>query len=237
MNYPISTLTTDNGNMNWKMLGDSALILTAPDEPTAIRWSRAMRSAQPTWLDDLVPAYVTVGLFFDLMCIGPDEVVDWASRNIESAAAQETIASRRHCIPVCYERNLDLTKVAEATQMSPDQVIIAHVQSSYTVYAIGFVPGFPYLGYLPESLRGVGRLPSPRVRVEPGSVGMTGKQTGIYPLPRPGGWNIIGQTPRIIVDILDGFFPLRVGDEVTFVRIDEAEFQRQLGERLPILPG
>ena len=75
-------------------------------------------------------------------------------------------------------------------------------------------------------------LPSPRLRVEPGSVGLTGKQTGIYPLARPGGWNLIGRTPLTIVDIDNGFFPLRVGDRVQFTRIDEAEFRRLTGERL-----
>jgi inhibitor of KinA len=100
------------------------------------------------------------------------------------------------------------------------------------VYAIGFVPGFPYLGYLPTELCGVGRLPSPRVRVEPGSVGLTGRQTGIYPLPRPGGWNLIGRTPLTIVDVASGFFPLRVGDSVRFERIDEKGYRELEGERL-----
>jgi inhibitor of KinA len=98
------------------------------------------------------------------------------------------------------------------------------------------VPGFPYLGYLPAELCGVGRLPSPRTRVEPGSVGLTGRQTGIYPLPRPGGWNLIGRTPLTIVDVAAGFFPLRVGDRVQFARIDEKRFAELEGER-PAPPG
>ena len=70
------------------------------------------------------------------------------------------------------------------------------------------------------------------MRLEPGSVGITGKQTGIYPQACPGGWNILGQTPLTIVDVEDEFFPLRVGDRVRFDRIDEAEFQHLLGDRL-----
>jgi inhibitor of KinA len=70
--------------------------------------------------------------------------------------------------------------------------------------------------------------------VEPGSVGITGRQTGIYPLPRPGGWNIIGRTPLTIVDPEAGFFPLGVGDVVQFERIDEAEYARLEGERLSL---
>src|SRR4029077_12105528 len=99
--------------------------------------------------------------------------------------------------------------------------ILLHTSIEYTVYAIGFVPGFPYLGYLPEKLCGVPRLASPRLKVEPGSIGLTGRQTGIYPLPRPGGWNLIGRTPLTIVDVADSYFPLRVGDVVRFDRIDE----------------
>ena len=135
---------------------------------------------------------------------------------------------------MCYEMQLDLGRVAETTGLSPDQVIEWHAGSEYTVYAIGFVPGFPYLGYLPDALRGVGRLPSPRLRVEPGSVGLTGRQTGVYPLPRPGGWNIVGRTPLTLVDVADGYFPLRVGDRVRFLRIDEMEYGRLEGERLSL---
>jgi inhibitor of KinA len=100
------------------------------------------------------------------------------------------------------------------------------------VYAVGFVPGFPYLGYLPPELCGVGRLGSPRLRVEAGSVGLTGRQTGVYPLPRPGGWNLIGRTPLVLVDVAAGFFPLRVGDRVQFARIDERRYRELEGERL-----
>ena len=71
-----------------------------------------------------------------------------------------------------------------------------------------------------------------RVRVEPGSVGLTGKQTGIYPLARPGGWNLVGRTPLTLVDPAAGYFPLRVGTTVAFARIDEAEFTRLDGTRL-----
>jgi inhibitor of KinA len=102
----------------------------------------------------------------------------------------------------------------------------------YTVWAIGFCPGFPYLGYLCPELCGVPRLPSPRLRVETGTVGLTGRQTGIYTEPRPGGWNLIGRTPLELVNVKDGYFPLRTGDRVRFERIDEAEFGRLQGQRL-----
>ncbi len=128
-----------------------------------------------------------------------------------------------------------MPRVCDRTGLSVEDVIRLHTSTEFTVYAIGFVPGFPYLGYLPQGLCGVDRLPSPRLRVEPGSVGLAGRQTGIYPLPRPGGWNLIGRTPRVIVDVAEGFFPLRVGDRVRFERIDEREYREQ--ERAKRLEG
>ncbi len=111
-------------------------------------------------------------------------------------------------------------------------MIRLHAATEYTVYAIGFCPGFPYLGYLPAALAGVPRLPAPRLRVEAGSVGLTGRQTGIYTEVRPGGWNIVGRTPLQLVDVADSYFPLRTGDRVRFVPIDAAEFARLRGRRL-----
>jgi inhibitor of KinA len=127
---------------------------------------------------------------------------------------------------------LDLERVAGQVGLTAAEVIRLHAETVYTVYAIGFCPGFPYLGYLPGPLCGVPRLPAPRLRVEAGSVGLTGRQTGIYTEPRPGGWNLIGRTPLQLVDVADGYFPLRTGDQVQFIRIDEAEFRRLLGQRL-----
>src|SRR5205814_8366661 len=126
----------------------------------------------------------------------------------------------------------DLARVADHAGLPPAEVIRLHAGAEYTVYAVGFCPGFPYLGYLPERLCGVPRLPSPRLRVEPGSVGLTGRQTGIYPLERPGGWNLIGLTPLELVHVEDGYFPLRAGDRVRFEPIDRMEFERLRGRRL-----
>src|SRR3989442_676017 len=109
-----------------------------------------------------------------------------------------------------------LTRVAEHHQVNGEEIIRLHTATVYTVYAIGFCPGFPYLGYLSQELAGVPRLPTPRLRVEPGSVGVTGRQTGIYPEARPGGWNLIGRTPLELVNVKDGYFPLRTGDGVRF---------------------
>ena len=147
--------------------------------------------------------------------------------------ADESISSgRTHVIPCCYELGLDFERIEKHTSLTSEAIIALHLGTVYTVYAIGFCPGFPYLGYLPPPLCGVPRLPSPRLRVEPGSVGLTGRQTGIYTEPRPGGWNLIGRTPLELVNLVDDYFPLRTGDRVQFVRIDEVEFKALQDERL-----
>jgi inhibitor of KinA len=214
-------------------LGDRAVLAYLGDEAAAVRFASAVRAASPAWLFDVVPAYASAGVFFDADQVGTAAVMAWlndlghAPQGADAPRSGKTFA-----IPVCYEMQLDLARVCEATSLSADDVIRLHAGSTYTVYAIGFVPGFPYLGYLPAELCGVGRLPSPRLRVEPGSVGLTGRQTGIYPLARPGGWSLIGRTPLVVVDVAAGFFPLRVGDAVRFARIDENRYRELEGERL-----
>ena len=225
-------------------LGDQAVLAYCVDESAAVAFAAALRAENPPWLQDVVPAYASVGVFFDADAITTNEVIDWLACRPASAAgvhadptctaiAPAADAGRlAKSIPVCYEFAPDLPRVCERTGLAADDVIRLHTSIEYTVYAIGFVPGFPYLGYLPEALCGVPRLESPRVKVEPGSVGLTGRQTGIYPLPRPGGWNLIGRTPLVIVDVNDGFFPLRVGDRVRFTRIDDTRYRELDGERL-----
>ncbi len=213
-------------------LGDQAVLVSCVDEKAALRLSAVLRRSMPPWLIDVVQAYSSVAAFFDPDRTRYAAVADYL-QNLSLSSEQDcTMADRRHRIPCCYELQLDLARVAEQTGLSADEVIRLHAETEYTVYAIGFCPGFPYLGYLPSPLCGVPRLSSPRLRVEAGSVGLTGRQTGIYTEVRPGGWNLIGRTPLSLVDVADGYFPLQTGDRVQFFRIDVAEFHRLEGERL-----
>ena len=120
----------------------------------------------------------------------------------------------------------------EYARLTVDEVVSLHSQSTYVCHAIGFAPGFPFLGYLPEALQGIPRRESPRPRVPAGSVGITGKQTGVYPAQSPGGWAIIGTTPLSLADLDDAYFPISTGDRIRFVPIGEAEFEARRGERL-----
>jgi inhibitor of KinA len=211
-------------------LGDQAALAYCQDEITALRFAAAVRQAAPEWLIDVVQAYTSVAVFFDL-----DRtrfaLVSAYLRRLDLAEAPAP-AGRLHRIPCCYEFQLDLPRVRDHTGLKAEEIIRLHTTAEYTVYAIGFCPGFPYLGYLPAALAGVPRLAAPRLRVEAGSVGLTGRQTGIYTEARPGGWNLIGRTPLELVHVPDGYFPLRTGDRVGFERIDEAEFRQLLGKRL-----
>jgi inhibitor of KinA len=219
--------------MRFEPLGDQAVMARGETEAAAFAFADAVRRAPPTWCIDVVQAYSTVAVFYD------PETTDYfrAVTELERAQLQPheaRLAATLHVIPCCYDHGPDLAHVAEQRGLTTAEVMALHTGTRYTVYAIGFCPGFPYLGYLPPQLTGVPRLATPRLRVAAGSVGMTGRQTGIYTEVRPGGWNIIGQTPLCLVDVADGYFPLRTGDEVEFRRIDDVEFQRLRGERLGV---
>ena len=218
-------------------LGDQAVLAYCRDEAAAFALATAVRQSPRAWLVDVVQAYTTVAVFYDLAQVDFTQASELLVQCAQALSSGETSlradpAGPLHQIPCCYEVELDLDRVAQKTGLSADDVIRLHGETIYTVYAIGFCPGFPYLGYLPPALSNVPRLEKPRLHVEPGSVGLTGRQTGIYTEARPGGWNLIGQTPLELVDVADGYFPLRTGDRVKFERIDEGEFRRLRGQRL-----
>jgi inhibitor of KinA len=129
-------------------------------------------------------------------------------------------------IPVCYggEFGPDLNDVAETHGLTAAQTIELHASVVYDVYFLGFVPGFAYLGELPESLAAP-RLARPRSRVPPGSVGIAGRQTGIYPFATPGGWRLLGCTPiAMFRPDRAGMSFLSIGDRVRFIPISRQRF-------------
>jgi len=217
--------------MNLNPLGDQGILAAFATEAQALAFAAAVRAIDSPDILDVVSAYASVAVFHDATrtTVASLQARLQALPHEPSSAA---VVGRLHAIPCCYELGPDLGRVAGHCRLTPSEVIDRHVGSDYAVHAIGFCPGFPYLGYLPEALSGVPRLSSPRLRVEAGSVGLTGRQTGIYPLPRPGGWNIIGLTPLELVSVEDGYFPLHTGDRVRFTPIDRHEYERLRGTRL-----
>ena len=131
-------------------------------------------------------------------------------------------------IPVCYgkDHGPDMGRVMNHTGCTMSELVDRHTNGEYLVYFIGFSAGFPYIGGMDQTLE-TPRLSSPRKLVPPGSVGIAGKQTGIYPLPTPGGWNLIGRTPLSLFNVSDPDDGLiKMGDQVRFYPIDQEEFER-----------
>lgn len=130
-------------------------------------------------------------------------------------------------LPVCYDPDfgIDMEEVSNRLHLSVWEVIRLHTESVYTVYGIGFLPGFMYLGGLPSELE-IPRRETPRMEVAAGAVGLAGKQTGIYPQPSPGGWNIIGNCPIPMFNASkDPPVAIQVGDQVQFYGISHKEYE------------
>lgn len=131
-------------------------------------------------------------------------------------------------VPVCYggKYGEDLPFIAQHAGLSEQEVIALHSGRDYRIYMLGFLPGFPYLGGMDERLF-TPRLQNPRTKIPAGSVGIGGKQTGIYPLASPGGWQLLGRTPlRLFAPERGGELPYQAGDLIRFVPISEAEYLR-----------
>jgi len=214
--------------MRIERLGErAAIVRQLPCEPYLV--ARRLNDSAALPLIEAVASYETLGLYFDSYV----EDISTLESTVASAIAigQTDHSERLVQIPVCYELGEDLASCAQRLEIDSESLINLHLGRQYRCFAVGFSPGFGYLGYLDDSLS-LPRLPSPRKRVEPGSVGITGRQTAVYPSATPGGWNLIGRSPVELVNVEDCYFPLEAGDQVAFFRIDEAEFARLKGERL-----
>src|SRR4051812_7157323 len=170
---------------------------------------------------NLHPAYASVLIDFDPRLRTHADIEALARQHLESASHAEPPPFRVVEIPVCYggEHGPDLPDVSRHTRLSPERVIALHSAAPYLVYFVGFATCFPYLGGLPPELA-TPRLPAPRKQVPVGSVAIGGAQAGVYPLPSPGGWRIIGHTELTLFDPA-GAPPglLRMGDRVRFTPV------------------
>ena len=175
---------------------------------------------------NLHPAYCSVLVKFDALKLRHDELEIRLRPYLDRLDDGSLPEPRNREIPVCYggEYGPDLAEVSDTHSLSTQQAIDLHVSATYIVYFLGFVPGFAYLGGLPDELV-TPRLPTPRRRVPPGSVGIAGHQSGVYPFGTPGGWRLIGRTPLAM------FRPgratmsfLSIGDRVRFTSISPERF-------------
>jgi inhibitor of KinA len=175
---------------------------------------------------NLHPAYCSVLVKFDPLKWRHEELEEILERYI-GRLADVSLPEPRHVeIPVCYggEHGPDLIDVSSMLRMTPEQVIELHSSATYLVYFLGFVPGFAYLGGLPQALV-TSRLPTPRRSVPVGSVGIAGSQTGVYPFATPGGWRLLGRTPvSLFRPDRNELSALSIGDRVRFAPISGEQF-------------
>jgi KipI family sensor histidine kinase inhibitor len=175
---------------------------------------------------NLHPAYCSLLVKFDALRLRHEEVEAILRQYLARLEEGKLPEPRKVGIPVCYggEYGPDLADVCALNGISPVEAIELHSSVTYLVYFLGFVPGFAYLGGLPEGLV-TPRLATPRRKVPAGSVGIAGNQTGVYPFATPGGWRVIGRTPVAMFRAdQDGLSLLSIGDRVRFVPISAERF-------------
>ena len=222
--------------MHFTPLGDQAVTIVLGDridEATHRRVRAAVARLErdrPRGLIDLVPAFASLTVHYDAALVGGNRPYDTLVAALEhrlSDRLDDALPPARLIeIPVCYGGDLgpDLADVARAHGMTTDDVVRIHTSGDYLVYMVGFMPGFAYLGGLASELA-TPRRNTPRTAVPTGSVGIGGQQTGVYPCVSPGGWNLIGRTPRAIFDTnRDEPSLLATGDRVRFQSITRAEY-------------
>lgn len=177
-------------------------------------------------IGETVPSYRSLLVYYDPLVVGWDELVETLRSLIPRAEAAQLPPSRLVELPCCYggELGSDLPAVAERLGLAPEEVLRLHAGAEYVVYFIGFTPGLPYLGGMPERLA-IPRLDTPRPRTPAGSVGIGGDQSCVYPVESPGGFWMLGRTPLRLYDPASPDpILLRPGDRVRFRAIERAEF-------------
>ena len=161
---------------------------------------------------DLTPSYCSILVQFDIFIHNHKSLIKKITQTAVGLASADKKPNKLITIPTNYKNNLDLKRVAQHNKLSIEEVITQHTQTTYRVYAIGFMVGFAYLATVDKQIS-TPRLESPRKKVPKGSVAIADNQTAIYPQDSAGGWNIIGHTA------FDEFESFQVGDRIQFVRI------------------
>ena len=182
---------------------------------------------------ETIPTYRSLLIQYDPGQIGYKELSGRLKGLLDKLDTVEIPPSEVLEIPVLYggeEMGPDMKFVAEHAGISEEEVIKLHSEPEYLIYMLGFTPGFTYLGGLNDAIE-TPRLKTPRVKIPAGSVGIAGKQTGVYPIDSPGGWQLIGRTPVKMYDA-NREKPIlpEAGQYIKFIPIDRAEFDRIAAE-------
>ncbi|MBL4940899.1 MAG: 5-oxoprolinase subunit PxpB [Colwellia sp.] len=234
--------------LNIQIAGENALIIYFSEhtsDDTAAKVQQAERLIRQTMqgdlsagIIDLVPSYASLMVMFDLLNTDHHQVRNKLRALLNNLDYVQTLSHVDETglveLPVYYaaESGPDLTVIANRSKLTVEQVIEIHQSQVYRVYAIGFAPGFAYLGEVDERIA-TPRLSTPRMKVPKGAVAIADKQTAVYPSVSPGGWNIIGLCPIDMFDAtLTPTMSVKVGDKVKFKAISQTEFLA-LGGKLP----
>ena len=220
--------------MTIKAFGDCALLIELEQKidiaihEKIIYLNNAIKLGRISGIMYTIPAYCSLTIGYDPMKITfsklKERILEIAQKGAETNVDYEY---KKWKIPVCYEAAFapDLSELSKQTQLSKEEIIQLHATTNFRVFMLGFIPGFAYMGKLPEALF-CHRRESPRKKVAACSVGLAGHQTGIYPSEAPGGWQIIGRTP---IKPFDGHrerpFLFKAGDEVNFFSISSKDYQ------------
>jgi len=206
-------------------LGDSALLVQVGDEIDITTNQRVhalaalINVSPPVGVIETVPAYGTLLVHYDSLLLSFGQIKNYLHEKM--AQAQDNVFRKRKQleVPVRYggEYGVDLEAVARHCQLQMEDVIRIHSEKIYTVFMMGFTPGFPYMGKLDDAII-MPRLEIPRTRVPAGTVAIAGSQTGIYPIDSPGGWQLIGWTAlQLFSPESESPFLFSPGDEVKFI--------------------
>jgi inhibitor of KinA len=218
----------------FRIMGDRALLIELGDQidPSINEKVRELflrlDRRPPEGVVELVPSYRSLMVVYDPLRTGFDRLRDEILSLQQAADPSLVPQPRTLSVPVVYggEYGPDLDWVAGFHKISPEQVVTLHTGTTYRVYMIGFTPGYPYLGELPEALA-TPRRETPRTVVPQGSVAIAQRQTGIYPVQSPGGWHILGWTPIRLFDASQWPpTPLEMGDRVRFFPIHKEDIHR-----------
>ncbi|MFQ6342556.1 5-oxoprolinase subunit PxpB [Campylobacter sp. VTCC 70190] len=194
---------------------------------TEKRIQKAIKEGEIYGIDELVSAYASLLIYFNPCVICLTSLLDFLEKIKNDTELSEQNSNLCIEIPLCYDEEfaLDLEFVCKHNQISKEELIKLHTEPYYLVFMLGFMAGFAYLGGLDKRLF-TPRLANPRSKIEAGSVGIADKQTGVYPISSPGGWQIIARTPLNFFNKEDEKSPtlLKAGMFLKFKAISKDEF-------------
>lgn len=213
--------------------GDTALAVEFGNEidqavsEAVLALDAALAGRQVEGIVETVPTFRSLMIHYDPLAVAPETLTDLVLELVTESSSHPP-EQRRWQIPACYEPQFapDLDEVAGLTGLSSAEVVELHSATEFHVYMIGFLPGFPYMGNLPEPLR-LPRRQEPRVRLPAGSLAIAMAMTAIYPVESPGGWHLIGRSPVRLFDVKwECPSLLRPGDKVRFKPVTVSQFER-----------